>query len=62
MGIHVMRTRRGVVVRYFQHAGENLLRKAIRYGRGGGGSGSTKSTPKSGGSAGTRGDFGADFE
>jgi hypothetical protein len=61
MGIHVVRSNRGVVIRYFRHAGE---RPRPRDGRGGkgGGSGGARPGAKTGGSSGTRGDFGADFE
>jgi hypothetical protein len=60
MGIHVTRSNRGVVIRYFRHAGE---RPRPRDGRGGkGGGGGARPGAKAGGSSGTRGDFGADFE
>jgi hypothetical protein len=62
MGIHVTRTRRGVVVKYFRHAGERIKMQALRSGRGGGSSGKAASSGGSSGSGGTRGDFGADFE
>lgn len=61
MGIHVTRTSRGVVLRYFRHAGERV-RRTLGQGKGTGASSKAQSGVKTGGSAGTRGDFGADFE
>lgn len=63
MGLHVIHTGRGAAkVRYFLHPGEKRRPTRLRPGKGTQRpSTSTKSVAR-GAAAGTRGDFGADFE
>lgn len=59
MGMHVMRTKRGAVVRYVRRGTEKVRPQPPLGGKGGGGKSGGGGT---GGSSGTTGDFGADFE